>query len=122
MKKNLFILAALAASFGALAQTTAPAAAAAATPAAVSASPAAAPAAADEAKARAAAAAARTAHGNAVANFQLCRSIDKVVAHYFKTEGKGKTAPAPMAACVDPGPFKPAPAVATPAAAPAKKG
>ena len=34
----------------------------------------------DEAKAKAAEAAAKTAHGNKVADFQLCKSMDKVAA------------------------------------------
>ncbi len=93
----------------------------------------------DEAKAKAAEAAAKTAHGNKVADFQLCKSREKVAAHYYKTQGKGKPAPTATPACVDPGVYKPAeqtaaapaapaapaaaaPAAAKPAAAPAKKG
>lgn len=80
----------------------------------------------DEAKAKAAEAAAKTAHGNAVANYQLCKSMDKVAGHYRDTSKKtGKdTKPATATpACQDPGPFvytppAPAPAPAT-AAAPA---
>jgi hypothetical protein len=60
----------------------------------------------DEAKAKAAEAAAKTAHGNKVADFQLCKSREKVAAHYFKTP-----------ACVDPGAYKPAEVAAAPAAA-----
>ena len=103
------------------------------------------PALSDEAKAKAAEAAAKTAHGNKVADFQLCKSREKVAAHYYKTaKASGKptnplVAPPP---CVDPGAFvaaapaapaavaaapaagakpaAPAPAPA-PAAAPAKK-
>jgi hypothetical protein len=43
------------------------------------------PAPSDEAKAKAAEAAAKTAHGNKVADFQLCKSREKVAAHYYKT-------------------------------------
>lgn len=91
----------------------------------------------DEAKAKAAETAAKTAHGNKVADFQLCKSMDKVALHY-RAEAKkaGKDAPAATEtpACADPGPFVPpaaaapvataAPAAATPPAAapaPAKK-
>ena len=79
------------------------------------------PAPSDEAKARAAEAAAKTAHGNKVADFQLCKSREKVAAHYHKTQGKGKGAPTATPACVDPGAYKPAdPATPGTAAAPAK--
>ena len=91
------------------------------------------PAPSDEAKAKAAEAAAKTAHGNKVADFQLCKSREKVAAHYYKTAkaaGKATTAPVSTPACADPGAFVyvPAPPVtaaapgapaATPAAAPA---
>ena len=87
------------------------------------------PAPSDEAKAKAAEAAAKTAHGNKVADYQLCKSREKVAAHYYKTKGKGKpTAKDATPACADPGAYKPAdptaaaPAAAKPAAAPAKKG
>jgi len=106
MKKYLLVLSALAISFGAMAKL---------------------PALSDEAKAKAAEAAAKTAHGNKVADFQLCKSREKVAAHYYKTNGKGKAAPTATPACVDPGAYKPAevtaaaPAVAAPAAAPATK-
>lgn len=82
----------------------------------------------DEAKAKAAEAAAKTAHGNAVANFQLCKSMDKVAAHYrdsAKKAGKETKPATATPACQDPGPFvytPPAPAAApavTAAAAPA---
>ncbi|MDP2416915.1 MAG: hypothetical protein U1D25_09460 [Hydrogenophaga sp.] len=69
----------------------------------------------DEAKAKAAEAAAKTAHGNKVAAFQLCRSMDRAAAHYFKTaSASGKAVkPAQAApACADPGPFVPAAAPA----------
>jgi uncharacterized protein YpmB len=83
------------------------------------------PAPSDEAKAKAAEAAAKTAHGNKVADFQLCKSREKAAAHYYKTTGKGKAAPTATPACVDPGAYKPADPAAAPAksaAAPAKKG
>ena len=79
----------------------------------------------DEAKAKAAEAAAKTAHTNKVADFQLCKSREKVAAHYFRTTGKGKpVANEPTPACADPGPYKPAEQAAqaapAPAASPAK--
>ncbi len=116
MKKHLLVLSALAISFGAAAKLPAPS---------------------EEAKAKAAEAAAKTAHGNKVADFQLCKSREKTAAHYYKTQGKGKASPTATPACVDPGAYKPAeqtagaspaaPAAAAPAAkpaaaAPAKKG
>ena len=111
MKKTLLVVSALAIGFSAAAKLPAPS---------------------EEAKAKAAEAAAKTAHGNKVADFQLCKSREKVAAHYYKTNGKGKAAPAATPACVDPGAYKPAettaaapaaaPAGAKPAAAPAKKG
>lgn len=74
----------------------------------------------DEAKAKAAEAAAKTAHGNKVADFQLCKSREKVAAHYYKTTGKGKpVSKEPTPACTDPGPYKPAEQAAAPTAAPA---
>lgn len=111
MKKYLLVLSAMAISFSAAAKLPAPS---------------------EEAKAKAAEAAAKTAHGNKVADFQLCKSREKVAAHYYKTNGKGKAAPTATPACVDPGAYKPAettaaapaaaPAGTKPAAAPAKKG
>ena len=111
MKKTLLVLSALAIGFSAAAKLPAPS---------------------EEAKAKAAEAGAKTAHGNKVADFQLCKSREKVAAHYYKTNGKGKAAPAATPACVDPGAYKPAettaaapaaaPSGAKPAAAPAKKG
>ena len=91
------------------------------------------PAPSEEAKAKAAEAAAKTAHGNKVADYQLCKSREKVAAHYYKTTGKGKPASKEATpACADPGPFKyeaqataapaTAPATAAPAAKPANKG
>ena len=83
----------------------------------------------DEAKAKAAEAAAKTAHGNKVANFQLCKSMDKAAAHYYKTakaSGKEAKPAVETPACADPGAFvfpvpaAPAAAVAgAPAATPA---
>ncbi len=67
-------------------------------------------------------AAAKTAHGNKVADYQLCKSREKVAAHYYKTNGKGKAAPTATPACVDPGAYKPAETAAAPAAAPAAAG
>ena len=83
------------------------------------------PALSDEAKAKAAEAAAKTAHGNKVADFQLCKSREKVAAHYYKTaksSGKQTTPPVATPPCADPGPFvaaAPAPAAPAIAAAPA---
>ena len=104
------------------------------------------PAPSDEAKAKAAEAAAKTAHSNKVADFQLCKSREKVAAHYYKTakaSGKPTNPPVATPACADPGPFvaadpaapaavaaapasgtkpgAPAPATAPAAPAPAKK-
>ena len=84
------------------------------------------PAPSDEAKAKAAEAAAKTAHGNKVADFQLCKSREKVAAHYYKTakaSGKPTSAPVATPACADPGPCvaaapaAPAAVAAAPAAA-----
>lgn len=83
----------------------------------------------DESKAKAAEAAAKTVHGNAVANFQLCKSMDAVAAHHAKSAkaaGKEVKPATPTPACADPGAFvypPPAPgAVQVAAAAPAKPG
>jgi hypothetical protein len=81
----------------------------------------------DEAKAKAAEAAAKAAHGNKVADFQLCNSMNKVAARYLAEAQKaGKAAtPTQTPACADPGPFvaatsvAAAPAAAAPAVAPA---
>ena len=76
------------------------------------------PALSDEAKAKAAEAAAKTAHGNKVADFQLCKSREKVAAHYYKTakaNGKPTNPPVATPPCVDPGAY----VAAAPAAAPA---
>jgi len=85
----------------------------------------------DAAKAKAAEAAAKTAWQGKVDGYQLCKSQDRVAAHYKKTAGGGKDAKAAAApaagapatpACADPGPFvyppPAAPAAATTAAAP----
>ena len=92
------------------------------------------PAPSDEAKAKAAEAAAKTAHGNKVADDQLCKSGENVAAHYYKTAkatGKPTTPPVATPACADPGPYvaaapaapavaaAPAPAAAKPGATPA---
>ena len=81
----------------------------------------------DEAKAKAAEAAAKTAHGDKVANYKLCQSMNDVATKYAaaqKKAGKAVT-PQPTPPCADPGPFvytpavAAAPAAATTAAAPA---
>lgn len=78
----------------------------------------------DEAKAKAAEAAAKTAHGNKVAEFQLCKSMDKLAMDYHaraKKEGKTAAPAETTAPCADPGVFvyvPPAPAPA-PGAVPA---
>ena len=94
------------------------------------------PAVSDEAKGKAAEAAAKTAHGNKVADFQLCKSMDKTAIKYYasmKSAAKESKPATETPACADPGPFVApaapgAPAAATPAApapaaaaAPAKK-
>ena len=72
----------------------------------------------DEAKAKAAEAAAKTGHGNKLANYQLCRSMDKVALAYFaqaKKDGKAVKPADKTDACADPGAFvytPPAPAAA----------
>jgi hypothetical protein len=79
----------------------------------------------DEAKAKAAEAAAKAAHGNKVANYQLCVSMEKVAAGYYasvKQAGKEVKPATATPACENPGPFvyvPPAPPGAAPAAAPA---
>ena len=71
----------------------------------------------DDAKAKAAEAAAKTAHGTKLADFQLCKSMEKVAARYAAEASKaGKTVtPTPTPACTDPGPYA---AVAQPGAKP----
>jgi hypothetical protein len=61
----------------------------------------------DEAKAKAAETAAKTAHGNKVADFLLCKSMDKVAATYLADARKaGKDLkPTATPACTDPGAF-----------------
>lgn len=79
------------------------------------------PALSDEAKAKAAEAAAKTAHGNKVADFQLCKAMDRVAASYAaesKKAGKAVT-PTATAPCADPGAFVYSPPAAPGAAAPA---
>lgn len=72
-----------------------------------------------EAKAKAAEAAAKTAWGNKVADFQLCKSMDRAAARYLGSE-KGKTAtPVTVPPCADPGAFVYVAPDAAPAAAPA---
>lgn len=83
----------------------------------------------DEAKAKAAEAAAKTAHGNKVADFQLCKSMDRAAMAYYanaKKSGKEAKPATATAPCADPGGFVyvPAPpaapaAAAAPAPAPA---
>jgi hypothetical protein len=77
----------------------------------------------DEAKTKAAEAAAKTAHGNKIANFQLCKSMDRAAAHYVKTAkaaGKDIKPATETPACADPGAFVfPPPAAPATAAAPA---
>ncbi len=66
----------------------------------------------EEAKAKAAEAAAKAAHGNKVAAYQLCKSMDKAAAHYFKTAAAAKKDVKPAVAtppCADPGPYVAAP-------------
>jgi hypothetical protein len=79
----------------------------------------------DEAKAKAAEAAAKTAHGNKLADFQLCKSMNATAGYYFASAKKASKDVKPPTAtpdCADPGPFvypPPAAAPAPPAAAPA---
>lgn len=91
----------------------------------------------DEAKAKAAEAAAKAAHGNKVADFQLCKAMERVAARYAADAAKaGKPVkPTETPACADPGPFaytppapkpieasgapSPSPAAATPPGKPA---
>jgi hypothetical protein len=77
----------------------------------------------DDAKAKAAEAAAKTAHGDKVAAFQLCKSMNRTAAFYFAEAKKVNKEVKPATAtpdCVDPGAFVyPPPAAAPAAAAPA---
>ena len=62
----------------------------------------------DEAKAKAAEAAAKAAYGNKLANYQLCKTMDKVAANYrdqAKSAGKVASAPTATPPCEDPGVF-----------------
>jgi hypothetical protein len=85
------------------------------------------PAPSDEAKAKAAEAAAKTAHGNKVADFQLCKAQDRIAAQHLaaaKKAGKDVKPAVATPPCTDPGPFVYTPPVAAsgasaPAAAPA---
>ena len=73
----------------------------------------------DEAKAKAAEAAAKTAHGNKIADFQLCKSMDRAAMAYYadaKKSGKEAKPATATAPCADPGAFVYTPA---PPAAPA---
>lgn len=82
----------------------------------------------DEAKAKAAESAAKAAHAGKVANYQLCKSMDRVAAGYqaaLRKAGKPVPAPVDTPACADPGAFvyppPPAPVAAAAPAAPAAK-
>jgi hypothetical protein len=80
----------------------------------------------DDAKAKAAEAAAKTAHGDKVAAFKLCQSMERVATKYVAEAKKaGKDVkPTDTPACADPGPFVYVPPAASPAAgasAPAAK-
>ncbi len=79
----------------------------------------------DEAKAKAAEAAAKTAHGNKVADFQLCKSMDRTAVRYLaeaKKAGKQAKTPTATSPCADPGAFVYPPPAAAPAAAAAPVG
>ena len=76
----------------------------------------------DEAKAKAAETAAKNAHGDKVANYKLCLSMNDVATKYAAAQKKaGKTVtPTATPPCADPGAFVyPPPVAAAPAAAPA---
>jgi hypothetical protein len=82
------------------------------------------PAPSDEVKAKAAEAAAKAAHGNKVADYQLCQSMDKVAARYIAAKKKAGTEMKPTTTppCADPGAFvypPPAAGAAPAAVAPA---
>jgi len=75
----------------------------------------------DAAKAKAAEAKAKADHGNLVAAYQLCVYQDKAASAYFKTASStGKEVKPAVATppCVNPGPFVPPVAAATPAPKP----
>lgn len=59
----------------------------------------------DAAKAKAAEAAAKTAWQGKVDAYQLCKSQDRVAAHYRKGSSAGKKGAEPASSCADPGPF-----------------
>lgn len=69
----------------------------------------------DEAKAKAAEATAKTAHGDKVAAFKLCQSMERVAAKYAAEAKKAgrEMKPTETPACTDPGPFVYTPAAAT---------
>ena len=74
----------------------------------------------DDAKAKAAEAAAKAAWGNKVADFQLCKSMDRSAAKYFATmkqAGKEAKPATDTPACADPGAFVAPGAASAPAAA-----
>ena len=79
------------------------------------------PALSDEAKAKAAETAAKTAHGDKVAAYKLCQSMDRVAAAYLADAKKAGKDVKPTATppCADPGAFvyPPPPAAAAPPAA-----
>lgn len=81
------------------------------------------PAVSDEAKAKAAEGAAKAAHGDKVAAYQLCKSMDRAATKYYasmKSAAKETKPATETPACADPGPFvAPAPAGAAAPAAPA---
>jgi hypothetical protein len=61
---------------------------------------------------------AKAAHAGKVDAYQLCKSQDKVAAHYLKsTKTASKDAKPAASPCVDPGAFVAAPPAAAPAAA-----
>ena len=75
------------------------------------------PPASDEAKAKAAEAAAKTAHGNKLADFELCKAMDRTAAAYrasAKKAGKETKPATGTAACADPGAFVYTPPAPTP--------
>jgi dihydrodipicolinate synthase/N-acetylneuraminate lyase len=65
------------------------------------------PALSDEAKAKAAEAAAKTAHGDKVAAYKLCQSMDAIAATYIADAKKAGKDVKPVATppCTNPGPF-----------------
>jgi hypothetical protein len=76
----------------------------------------------EEAAAKAAEAAAKTAHAGKVDAYTLCKSQDKVAAHYRKSGKASKeNKPVSTAPCTNPGPYKPAAQAPASAVAPAKK-